>query len=458
MHRAFAQGFRSGFRRPKFTATTFIGVSALAAGGGFIAANSSQDADIKWIQGSGLHSAIDIALSKVLNIKPSNAEDSLGDKILQGARYRSEQLRRAVQRIRAGKTLYPNNRALKHLDFDYFWTLSTEDQDALLQIIKSGVENPDSEMGCYAMKPTDYDRFKTFFRKVLADYHKVPEDAKHVTDWNLKGVPGLPENGKLDLAALDLPALSMRVRVGRNLADFSLPGSMTREDRENMEKKMCQAFDQLIADPAYGGRYYSLTPGHKDSIDDEKYKELVKSHLMFKSMADDSFLATAGISSDWPVGRGCYVSGDKGFIVWVGEEDHLRIMCMQKGTLLNDVFDRLKNALDTVEKIPGLKFAHSNEFGYVTSCPTNLGTGMRASVHIQLPNLTKDGTDTKCKDVCRPLGLSVRGLGGEHTPIGADGTVDISPSNRYIIKESEIITKLYQGLKQLKEREAAASN
>ena len=66
---------------------------------------------------------------------------------------------------------------------------------------------------------------------------------------------------------------------------------------------------------------------------------------------------------------------------------------MRKGTILNEVFDRLKNAVDVVEsKIPG-GCAKSNDFGVVTSCPTNIGTGMRASVHIALPNLTQDGTD-----------------------------------------------------------------
>jgi len=75
---------------------------------------------------------------------------------------------------------------------------------------------------------------------------------------------------------------------------------------------------------------------------------------MFKDMSQDSYLNAAGISQDWPFGRGCYVSADKGFIIWVGEEDHLRIMAMQRGTVLNKVFDRLKAAIDTVEElIPG---------------------------------------------------------------------------------------------------------
>merc|ERR1711982_105207 len=103
--------------------------------------------------------------------------------------------------------------------------------------------------------------------------------------------------------------------------------------------------------------------------------------------------------------------------------------------------------------IDGIDFAVSDKYGYVTSCPSNLGTGMRASVHVKIPNLTADGTDTKAKEVCKPLGLSVRGTGGEHTPIGSDGTVDISPSARLFIKESEIISNLYKGIVALAEME-----
>jgi creatine kinase len=116
----------------------------------------------------------------------------------------------------------------------------------------------------------------------------------------------------------------------------------------------------------------------------------------------------------------------------------------------------LQAALAVVSSIDGLAFAVSAAYGMVTSCPTNLGTGMRASVHIPIPNLTSDGTDKKAKKICKPLGLSVRGTGGEHTPIGADGTCDISPSARFCITEAQIITKLYTGLKMLKEEEAKA--
>merc|ERR1711912_84301 len=83
---------------------------------------------------------------------------------------------------------------------------------------------------------------------------------------------------------------------------------------------------------------------------------------------------------------------------------------------------------------------------------------MRASVHYPIPNLTADGTDTKAKAIAQPYGLQVRGTGGEHTPIGADGTVDISPMARFCITEAEIITALYQGIAQLSKYEKEAAH
>ena len=206
---------------------------------------------------------------------------------------------------------------------------------------------------------------------------------------------------------------------------------------------------------------YSLTPDfgslgqNPNLIDEDEYQKLVDAHVMFKDMDADPFLKSAGISSDWPYGRGCWQSEDRMRIIWFGEEDQLRIMCMKKGSDLLEVFNNLKEMLETVEGLDGIDFARDDSYGYVTSCPSNLGTGMRASVHVKIPNLTADGTDKKAKEVCKPLGLSVRGTGGEHTPIGKDGTVDISPSARLFIKESEIIASLYSGVEELMKLENA---
>mmetsp|Transcript_19474 Transcript_19474/g.25675 ORF Transcript_19474/g.25675 Transcript_19474/m.25675 type:complete len:755 (+) Transcript_19474:77-2341(+) len=361
-----------------------------------------------------------------------------------------------VKRILKIKETNADNIMASSFDKTYYDGLPAEKQSQLLKCCLSGIFNPCSQMGCYANFPSDYDEFEPFFKVALEKYHKVDlSETCHQSNWSLEGVEGLPENGVLDLAALGLPELSMRVRTGRNLNKYPLPASMTQQDRVDLELAMGAVFDALIAKEGFGGNYVSITPGHANEISKEEYEQLVTDHIMFKDMAADPYLTTAGIASHWPYGRGCYISSDRQFIIWVGEEDHLRIMCMKKGTILNEVFDRLKAAIDVVEELIDGGCAQSEKFGVVTSCPTNIGTGMRASVHIPLPNLTKDGTDAQAKAVAKPLGLSVRGLGGEHTPIGADGTVDISPSARFCISEAQIVTALYLGIQSLKAAEDA---
>lgn len=165
-------------------------------------------------------------------------------------------------------------------------------------------------MGCYAMTPTDYSTFAPFFKQVIGDYHKNDPaySEKHVNDWDASGVG---EGGVLDLQKLGLAEeLSMRVRVGRNLSGIPLPGAMTKEDRIAFEIKMGGAFEAVKA--KFGGAVYSISPdlgdgvAHPNKIDDAKYEELVKAHVMFKDMDADPYLKSAGISSDWPYGRGCW--------------------------------------------------------------------------------------------------------------------------------------------------------
>jgi len=356
------------------------------------------------------------------------------------------------------KKSHPKNIMAKCFNQEYYNALTPDQQSRLLQCCSSGIVNTDSAMGCYAMNPNDYDEFKDFFKAALESYHNVDLSVKsHTNNWDLDKVEGdFPEGNILDVSKFGLGALSMRIRTARNLKNFPLPGSMSKQQRIDLEIAMGEVFQTLIDDPKFGGKYVSLTPGHKNQMSDDEYKALVKAHIMFKDMSNDSYLLAAGIAAHWPFGRGCYVSEDKGFIIWLGEEDHLRIMCMKKSVIINEVFDRLKAAIDVVEKlIPG-GCAKSETFGVVTSCPTNIGTGMRASVHIQLPKLTSDGTDKQVKKLCDPFGLSVRGLGGEHTPIGSDGTVDISPRARFCISEAEIAGALYQGVKKVWDAETNA--
>ena len=173
--------------------------------------------------------------------------------------------------------------------------------------------------------------------------------------------------------------------------------------------------------------------------------KLTEDHFLFKK--GDRFLESAGANRDWPSGRGIFHSADKQFLVWVNEEDGLRIISMQAGGDLRQVFTRLVEAITAIEA--KISFAHNQHFGYLSSCPTNLGTAMRASVHIKLPRL---GQVPKFKDICSELGLSVRGVHGEHTNSEC-GVYDISNKRRLGISEIECISLLHAGLGQLLARE-----
>ena len=138
------------------------------------------------------------------------------------------------------------------------------------------------------------------------EYHKASADATHVTDWDASAVG---DKGVLDVTKLGLSELSMRVRVGRNLTQFNLPGAMDKSERIEFEKAMLKAFDKLKKDPAYGGTVYSLSPecgdGEKNPnlITPEKYAELARRPSPFRRHRRDVFdlrrLRSTSCSRTW---------------------------------------------------------------------------------------------------------------------------------------------------------------
>ena len=363
-----------------------------------------------------------------------------------------------LEKIADLKATCPDNIAIQCFEPDYYASLDQDLQQRLLACIRSGIENPTSEMGCYARQVDDYDALRPFFSKVISQHHGVTPESQHVSDWSIPKDARSNGDSELDVGRFGQGPLSLRIRIGRNFSDLPLTSAMTRDDRRILESRMELAFEKLRNESEFDGTYVSLTPGHPKQLSDEQYRRLVAEHVMFKDMDKDPYLVSAGIAGDWPYGRGCYFTKDRSFIVWIGEEDHLRIMCMKTGTQLKQVLDELHVFVNQIENTAEGSFALSNDYGAVTTCPTNLGTGMRASVHLKLPNLTAGGKIDGAKRVARPLGLAIRGLGGEHTPVGEDGTVDVSPSARLCITEGEIVHRLYEGIGALVAADRAAGD
>lgn len=313
--------------------------------------------------------------------------------------------------------------------FDRLKTLKTKKGFSFGHLVNSGLLNQDSSIGVYAGDAESYTVFAELLTPVINEYHGYSETGHHGRDFSPLG------------AALKNPdpdnhyILSTRIRVGRNLTGFPLGPLISKKERNEVEDCVSRAVLNFTGE--LSGDYYSL----KAMASDEK-KRLVKEHLLFKE--GDRFLDAAGLNRDWPDGRGIFFNKTRSFLVWVNEEDQLRIISMEKGGDIAAVFNRLSTGVASLETT--LDFLFDDRLGYITSCPTNLGTAMRASVHIQLPKLSR--TPERFQRKAEELNVQIRGIHGEHSE-SEGGVFDISNKRRLGLSEKECIMDLYNGVIEL---------
>ena len=134
------------------------------------------------------------------------------------------------------------------------------------------------------------------------------------------------------------------------------------------------------------GQYYPL-----NGMTEADQQQLIDDHFLFDKPVSP-LLTCAGMARDWPDARGIWHNNDKNFLVWINEEDHTRVISMQKGGDMRAVFDRFCRGLNEVERLikrQGHEFMWNQHLGYILTCPSNLGTGLRAGVHVKLPHLSK---------------------------------------------------------------------
>jgi arginine kinase len=279
----------------------------------------------------------------------------------------------------------------------------------------------------YAGSHSSYKVFAPLMDKIIEEYHGHGPSAKHESKMTTDGMdcPILPLAGQMMIR-------STRIRVARNVAKYNLGPGLSNEDRATLEGSIEKAL--LSFTDELDGTYYSL-----DKMDEKTQKQLIEDHFLFKE--GDRFLEACNLNRNWPKNRGIYHNKDKTFLVWVNEEDHLRIISMQNGASLFQVFKRLIAGAGHLEK--QLPFQHDDHLGYITSCPTNCGTGLRASVHIHLPHLGKDKASFEA--IAAKFHVQIRGAHGEHTETD-DHIYDISNKRRLGFSEASLVQDMYNGL------------
>lgn len=338
-----------------------------------------------------------------------------------------------------------NNWMAKCLTKEIYATLRdkvTPSGFTLDQVIQTGVDNPGHPfimtVGAVAGDEETYSVFKELLDPIIDGRHGgYTADQKHPSDLDHTKLQG----GEFDPKYV----LSTRVRTGRSIKGIALPPHCTRGERRKVEKIVTEALGSLSGE--YKGKYYPLS-----TMTEKEQNQLIDDHFLFDKPVSP-LLTCAGMARDWPDARGIWHNDEKTFLVWINEEDHTRVISMQKGGDMKSVFRRFCEGLQKVEdcmKSKGQSYMWNEHLGYILTCPSNLGTGLRAGVHVKIPKLSKD--EKQLNAILDKLRLQKRGTGGVDTA-AVGGTFDISNSDRLGFSEVQLVQFVVNGVNLLIEME-----
>lgn len=191
---------------------------------------------------------------------------------------------------------------------------------------------------------------------------------------------------------------STRVRLARNIKGYPFPKRATMEQKQDICQKVKTA---VLSANGVMDNQFSFIP--LDKLSDVEAVSLVEKHIVSPEFISDLR------------GKLLILSSDESISIMVNEEDHLRIQVIEKGNDINKAYE-IADKVDTLLN-ESLKFAFDNDYGYLTQCPTNIGTAMRVSLLLHLPALTETGAITRIKMNMEKLSMTIRGTYGEGTDI-----------------------------------------
>src|SRR5580704_4674539 len=225
--------------------------------------------------------------------------------------------------------------------------------------------------------------------------------------------------------------ISSRVRLARNLAKLPFPGWAKKSERVRILEEIKPEVDTLSAiKEGFSEQLNELTATEK--------QVLVERHLISREHAAKG------------MGSAVVINPQQTISIMINEEDHLRMQAITCGLELEKTF-QLIDGIDTVLESQ-LDFAFDEALGYLTACPTNVGTGMRASAMVHLPGLVLSEQINQVVNSVNKIGLAVRGLYGEGTE-AMGNLFQVSNQTTLGEKEDQIIDRLNKVIETLIQRE-----
>lgn len=192
--------------------------------------------------------------------------------------------------------------------------------------------------------------------------------------------------------------LSTRVRLARNLNEYPFPARLDESQKKDIAK--------LVNDILSQDKTFDLDFIDMSALSSAETVSLAEKHLISPEFACDT------------VGRSLLLSKDEDISIMICEEDHIRIQTVYPGLSLEEAFETALRIDEILEN--KITYAFDESLGYLTQCPTNIGTALRASVMLHLPALSKKGAMQRLSTTVAKLGLTLRGSYGEGSEISGD--------------------------------------
>ena len=227
--------------------------------------------------------------------------------------------------------------------------------------------------------------------------------------------------------------ISSRIRLARNLKNTNFVNNSKKEDLEKILKNI----ENITENIGYNLKFIRL----KD-IDDLTKMCLIEKHIISPDFALNNIDVGAIL-----------INEDENICIMINEEDHIRIQVFSSGLDLEHLLD-LINEIDLAMS-SFVPYAFSEKYGYLTACPTNGGTGLRASVMVHLPGLTQSGNVNKVLEIVNNFSMNIRGIYGEGTDTKGD-LYQISNKQSIRIHEKEIINNMKVIVEKIIEQERTA--
>ena len=323
----------------------------------------------------------------------------------------------------------------------------------LSNAVQTGCLLPHLGVGACAGDEESWDLFKDLYYPIIKEWHGYDAyTQKHPTDLD----PSKLVFSEEQKAKFNQYVASTRIRAARNIAGFSLPCGATAEERAGVETVLKQAFAGL--DGALKGTYYEL-----GALSEEQTSFLLEKGYLFQIPTARNLLMGAGAARSWPDNRGIFHNDNQTALCWCNEEDHCRIISMDMGGDIPSVFSTfcdLSEALKASATANGTQLMWNETLGFMGTCPSNLGTGLRASVMVKLECFNKILEDEASpmedkellEQVCAAFDLQPRGSAGEHSP-AKDAKFDVSNKQRLGFSEVELVQKMIDGVSKVIELE-----